>query len=100
MPVLNKMDLPQADPDRVCKEIEEIIGIEIRRPGEVSAKTGLGIENVCSDWWETIPAPKGDRNATPQALIIDSWFDNYLGVIVSLVRVFNGTLRKGATKCW
>ncbi len=94
MPVLNKMDLPQADPDRVCKEIEEIIGIEADDPVKVSAKTGLGVHECLQRLVETIPAPKGDRQAPLQALIIDSWFDNYLGV-VSLVRVFNGTLRKG-----
>ncbi len=94
MPVLNKMDLPQADPDRVCKEIEEIIGIEADDPVKVSAKTGLGIQECLQRLVETIPAPKGDRKGPLQALIIDSWFDNYLGV-VSLVRVFNGTLRKG-----
>lgn len=94
MPVLNKMDLPQADPDRVCKEIEEIIGIEADDPVKMSAKTGLGVQECLQRLVETIPAPKGDRKGPLQALIIDSWFDNYLGV-VSLVRVFNGTLRKG-----
>lgn len=94
MPVLNKMDLPQADPERVCNEIEEIIGIEADDPVKVSAKTGMGIEECLQRLVKTIPAPKGDREGPLQALIIDSWFDNYLGV-VSLVRVFNGTLRKG-----
>ncbi|CBL44517.1 GTP-binding protein LepA [gamma proteobacterium HdN1] len=94
MPVLNKMDLPQAEPERVCAEIEEIIGIEADDPAKVSAKTGLGVSECLQRLVNTIPAPKGDRSGALQALIIDSWFDNYLGV-VSLVRVFNGTLRKG-----
>ncbi|MFK0570507.1 translation elongation factor 4 [Endozoicomonas sp.] len=94
MPVLNKMDLPQAEPDRVAQEIEEIIGIDATDAIRCSAKSGLGIEEVLERLVSTIPAPEGDVNAPLQALIIDSWFDNYLGV-VSLVRVKNGTLRKG-----
>ena len=94
MPVLNKMDLPQAEPERVAQEIEEIIGIDATDAVRCSAKSGLGIEDVLERLVETVPAPEGDRNAPLQALIIDSWFDNYLGV-VSLVRVKNGVLRKG-----
>lgn len=94
MPVLNKMDLPQAEPDRVSQEIEEIIGIDATDAVRCSAKSGLGIEDVLERLVATIPAPEGDVNAPLQALIVDSWFDNYLGV-VSLVRVKNGTLRKG-----
>ncbi len=94
MPVLNKMDLPQAEPDRVAQEIEEIIGIDAHDAVRCSAKSGLGIEDVLERLIETIPAPEGDRDGVLQALIIDSWFDNYLG-IVSLVRVKNGTLKKG-----
>ncbi len=94
MPVLNKMDLPQADPDRVCSEIEEIIGIEATDAVKCSAKSGLGVDGVLAALVQRIPAPKGQRDGPLQALIIDSWFDNYLGV-VSLVRVFNGSLRKG-----
>ncbi|WP_257266167.1 translation elongation factor 4 [Endozoicomonas sp. ONNA2] len=94
MPVLNKMDLPQAEPDRVSQEIEEIIGIDATDAVRCSAKSGLGIETVLERLVSTIPAPEGDVNGPLQALIIDSWFDNYLGV-VSLVRVKNGTLRKG-----
>ena len=94
LPVLNKMDLPQADPDAVKKEIEEIIGIDATEACLVSAKSGLGIEDALEYLVEKIPAPEGDPEAPLQALIIDSWFDNYLGV-VSLVRVKNGTLRKG-----
>ncbi|MBE9399164.1 elongation factor 4 [Pontibacterium sp. N1Y112] len=93
LPVLNKMDLPQADPDRVRVEIEEVIGIDATEAVACSAKSGLGIEDVLEALVESIPAPEGDVNAPLQALIIDSWFDNYLGV-VSLVRVVQGTLRK------
>ena len=94
MPVLNKMDLPQAEPERVAQEIEEIIGIDATDAVRCSAKSGLGIEDVLERLVETIPAPEGELEAPLQALIIDSWFDNYLGV-VSLVRVKNGVLRKG-----
>ena len=93
LPLLNKMDLPQADPDTVKLEIEEIICIEAEDACPVSAKTGLGIEDALEYPIKNIPAPEGDRAAPLQALIIDSWFDNYLGV-VSLVRVTQGTLRK------
>ena len=94
VPVLNKMDLPQAEPDRVAQEIEDIIGIEATDAVRCSAKSGLGVEDVLEDLIRKIPPPKGDRTAPLQALIIDSWFDNYLGV-VSLVRVTEGTLKKG-----
>jgi GTP-binding protein LepA len=93
LPILNKMDLPQADPDRVKLEIEEIIGIGATDACEVSAKSGMGIEDALEYLVENIPPPEGDRDAPLQALIIDSWFDNYLGV-VSLVRVKQGVLRK------
>ena len=93
LPILNKMDLPQAEPDRVKNEIEEIIGIEASEAVPVSAKTGLGIEEALEYLVEHIPPPVGDRDKPLQALIIDSWFDNYLGV-VSLVRVQHGTLKK------
>lgn len=94
IPVLNKMDLPQAEPDRVRVEIEEIIGIDASDAVCASAKTGLGINEILEQIIAKIPPPVGDRDADLQALIIDSWFDNYLGV-VSLVRVMAGTLRKG-----
>ncbi|PIE41008.1 MAG: elongation factor 4 [Gammaproteobacteria bacterium] len=94
MPVLNKIDLPQAEPERVQQEIEDIIGIEATDACQVSAKTGLGVENLLEHLVHTIPAPQGDRDGKLQALIIDSWFDNYLGV-VSLVRVVDGKLKKG-----
>ena len=94
LPILNKMDLPQADPDKVKQEIEDIIGIDATDAVECSAKSGLGVENVLEALIAAIPPPEGDITAPLQALIIDSWFDNYLGV-VSLVRVKNGTLKKG-----
>lgn len=93
LPILNKMDLPQAEPERVQNEIEEIIGIEASEAVPVSAKTGLGIEDALEYLVEHIPSPEGDREKPLQALIIDSWFDNYLGV-VSLVRVKEGRLKK------
>ena len=93
LPILNKMDLPQAEPERVRVEIEEVIGIEADGAVPCSAKSGLGIEDVLEALVTTIPAPEGDVDAPLQALIIDSWFDNYLGV-VSLVRVKEGVLRK------
>ncbi len=93
LPVLNKIDLPSADPDKVIKEIEEIIGIPAEDAVKISAKTGLGVIDVLEQLVERIPPPQGDANAPLQALIIDSWFDNYLGV-VSLVRVKHGTLFK------
>jgi len=93
LPILNKMDLPQAEPERVKNEIEEIIGIEASEAVPVSAKTGLGIEDALEYLVEHIPAPEGDVDEPLQALIIDSWFDNYLGV-VSLVRVQHGQIKK------
>ncbi|MBS1235688.1 MAG: elongation factor 4 [Proteobacteria bacterium] len=91
LPVLNKIDLPQADPERVIKEIEDIIGIDATHALTCSAKTGVGIPEILEAIIEHIPAPKGDAEAPLQALIIDSWFDNYLGTVV-LVRVMQGTL--------
>ncbi len=93
IPVLNKMDLPQADPDRVRLEIEEIIGIDASEAVCASAKTGLGVEDILEEIISKVPPPTGLRDADLQALIIDSWFDNYLGV-VSLVRVVQGELNK------
>ncbi len=92
VPVLNKIDLPSAEPERVKQEIEEIIGIEADDAIEVSAKTGLGVKDLLEQLIERIPPPRGDADAPLQALIIDSWFDNYVGVI-SLVRVKHGTLK-------
>lgn len=94
MPVLNKIDLPSADPDKVTEEIEDVIGIDAKDAVRCSAKTGVGVEEVLERLVQVIPAPEGDPDAPLQALIIDSWFDNYLGV-VSLVRVKHGVLRKG-----
>ena len=93
LPVLNKIDLPQADPDTVCQEIEEIIGIDATGAVEVSAKTGLGVKDLLEAIIEAIPSPADTRAQEPQALIIDSWFDNYLGV-VSLIRVTQGQFEK------
>src|SRR5262245_43441310 len=94
VPVLNKIDLPSADPPRVIKEIEEIIGIEAQSALRVSAKTGENVPELLEELVRRVPAPSGDPNGPLQALIIDSWFDNYVGV-VSLVRVMNGAIRTG-----
>ena len=94
LPVINKIDLPSADPDRVSKEIEEIIGIDATDAVRVSAKTGEGVPELLEALVKRIPPPKGDPDAPLQALIIDSWFDNYVGV-VSLVRVMNGSIKTG-----
>lgn len=94
VPILNKIDLPAADPERVAEEIEDIVGIDAIDAVRCSAKTGVGVEDVLEEIVKRIPAPQGDPEAPLQALIIDSWFDNYLGV-VSLVRIKNGTLKKG-----
>ncbi len=94
VPVLNKIDLPQADADRVIHEIEDIIGLESQNAVRISAKQGIGISELLERLITDIPAPIGDPAAALQALIIDSWFDSYLGV-VSLVRVKNGTLKTG-----
>jgi len=93
LPVLNKIDLPAADVERVKNEIEEVIGVEAEEAPQCSAKTGIGVEDVLEELIKKIPAPTGDLDKPLQALIIDSWFDNYLGV-VSLVRVVEGTLNK------
>lgn len=94
MPVLNKIDLPQAEPERVKGEIESVIGIDATDAVACSAKSGIGVEDVLEALIKTIPAPEGEIEAPLQALIIDSWFDNYLGV-VSLVRVKHGRIKKG-----
>ena len=92
LPVLNKMDLPSANPDEAAAEIEDVIGLDATDALRISAKTGEGIDDVLERIIERVPAPKGDASAPLQALIIDSWFDNYVGVVV-LVRVFNGVLK-------
>jgi GTP-binding protein LepA len=91
VPVLNKIDLPSADPDNAISEIEEVIGIEAGDAVHCSAKTGLGVQDVLESLIKRVPPPKGDPDAPLQALIVDSWFDNYVGVVM-LVRVVNGTL--------
>ena len=93
LPVLNKIDLPAADPEKVIAEIEDIIGIDAQDALPVSAKTGKGVPELLEQLIDLIPAPQGDPDGPLQALIIDSWFDNYVGV-VSLVRVVNGALKK------
>ena len=94
IPVLNKIDLPAADPEKVMLDVEELIGIDARNALLVSAKTGEGLEQLLGAIIERIPPPQGNTDAPLTALIIDSWFDNYLGV-VSLVRVNEGSLRVG-----
>ena len=94
LPVINKIDLPQAEPDRVKLEIEEMVGINAIEAPLVSAKTGEGIEDLLDKLVSNIPSPKGDPEASLQALIIDSWFDSYLGV-VSLIRIKNGNIKSG-----
>ncbi len=94
LPVLNKIDLPAAEPDRVMAEIEDIIGIDAQDSVRTSAKTGEGVAELLEAIVQRVPPPQGNPEAPLQALIIDSWFDNYVGV-VSLVRVMNGTLPKG-----
>ncbi|MGL4613364.1 MAG: translation elongation factor 4 [Shewanella sp.] len=94
VPILNKIDLPQADPERVAAEIEDIVGIDAMNAVRCSAKTGVGVDDVLEVIVAQIPPPQGDPDAPLQALIIDSWFDSYLGV-VSLVRIKHGSLKKG-----
>jgi GTP-binding protein LepA len=93
IPVLNKIDLPAAEPDRVKQQIEDVIGLDASNAVEVSAKTGLNIQDVLEAIVERLPPPKGDANAPLKALLVDSWYDAYLGVVV-LVRVFEGQLKK------
>ena len=94
LPVINKIDLPQAEPDRVKLEIEEMVGINASEAPLVSAKTGEGVEDLLDQLVLSIPSPEGDPNKKLQALIIDSWFDSYLGV-VSLIKINNGTIKTG-----
>ena len=92
MPVLNKVDLPSAMPDQARQEIEDVIGLDASEAVLASAKTGLGVEDILEAIIERIPAPQGDPDAPLKALLVDAWFDNYVGVVM-LVRVFDGTLR-------
>jgi GTP-binding protein LepA len=94
IPVLNKIDLPSADPERVSKEIEDVVGIDTSEAVKVSAKTGIGIDDLLEAMVKRLPPPKGDRDAPLKALLVDSWYDPYLGV-VTLVRVQDGVLKKG-----
>ena len=94
VPVLNKMDLPQADPDNAKAEIEDVIGIDASDAIPCSAKTGMGIDDVLEAVITRMPAPRGDPDGPPRAMIIDSWFDNYVGVVM-LVRVVDGSLKRG-----
>ena len=94
VPVLNKIDLPAADCDRVAEQIEDVIGIDASDAIQVSAKTGIGIKETLEAIVKRLPAPKGDKTAPLQAMLVDSWYDSYLGVVV-LVRIIHGVLKKG-----
>jgi GTP-binding protein LepA len=94
VPVLNKIDLPAAEPERVREQIEEVIGLDASDAVEISAKTGLGVEDVLEAIVQRLPPPSGDANAPLKAMLVDSWYDAYLGVVV-LVRIVDGTLKKG-----
>ena len=94
LPVVNKIDLPSADPDRVLEEVEEAIGIDCTESNLISAKTGVGVKDLIDAIVDRIPSPVGDTNAPTKALIYDSWFDNYLGAL-ALVRVYDGSIKKG-----
>ncbi|MEG3661097.1 translation elongation factor 4 [Celeribacter halophilus] len=94
VPVLNKIDLPAAEPERVCEQIEDVIGIDASEAIEISAKTGVGIPDVLEAIVTRLPAPKGERDAPLKAMLVDSWYDPYLGVVV-MIRVIDGTVKKG-----
>lgn len=94
LPVVNKIDLPSADPDRVLQEVEDAIGVDCTENNLISAKTGLGVKALIDSIVDRVPAPNGDEEAPTKALIYDSWFDNYLGAL-ALVRVYEGSIKKG-----
>ncbi len=94
VPVLNKIDLPAAEPERIKAQIEEVIGLDASNAVQISAKTGQGVEDVLEAIVHHLPAPKGDADAPLKALLVDSWYDAYLGVVV-LVRIVDGQLKKG-----
>ena len=94
VPVLNKVDLPAAEPEKVRKQIEEVIGLDASDAILISAKTGLNVPEVLEGIVKRLPPPKGDRDATLKALLVDSWYDSYLGVVV-LLRIVDGVLKKG-----
>ena len=96
LPVVNKIDLPSADPMRVLAEVEEAIGVDCTEHNLISAKTGLGVKDLIESIIKRVPSPNGDENAPTKALIYDSWFDNYLGAL-ALVRVYDGSIKKGQT---
>ena len=96
LPVVNKIDLPSADPIRVLEEVEEAIGLDCTEHNLISAKTGLGVKDLIESIIKRVPSPNGDENAPTKALIYDSWFDNYLGAL-ALVRVYDGSIKKGQT---
>lgn len=96
LPVVNKIDLPSADPMRVLEEVEEAIGLDCTEHNLISAKTGLGVKDLIESIIKRVPSPNGDENAPTKALIYDSWFDNYLGAL-ALVRVYDGSIKKGQT---
>ena len=93
VPVLNKIDLPSADPQKVKQQIEDVIGLDASDAIETSGKTGFGVDNLLEAIVTRLPAPKGDENAPLKALLIDSWYDSYLGVVI-LVRIKDGVLKK------
>src|ERR1700761_3826792 len=93
VPVLNKVDLPAAEPDRIKEQIEDVIGLDASEAVPISAKTGLNIDLVLEAIVKRLPPPKGDETAPLKALLVDSWYDSYLGVVV-LIRVIDGTLKK------
>ncbi len=94
VPVLNKIDLPASEPDRVCEQIEDVIGIDASDAVHISAKTGVGIPDVLEAIVTRLPAPQGNRDAALKAMLVDSWYDSYLGVVV-MIRVIDGTIQKG-----
>lgn len=94
LPILNKIDLPAAEPERVAAQIEDIIGLDTSEAVRASAKSGIGIQDILEQIIAKIPAPEGDEAAVPRALLVDAWYDNYLGVVI-LVRMIDGTLKKG-----
>lgn len=96
LPVVNKIDLPSADPMRVLAEVEEAIGLDCTEHNLISAKTGLGVKDLIESIIKRVPSPNGNENAPTKALIYDSWFDNYLGAL-ALVRVYDGSIKKGQT---
>ena len=98
VPVLNKIDLPAAEPERVAQQVEDMIGIDCTDALHVSAKSGLGIPDLLEAIVTRIPHPKGDINAPLKALLVDSWYDTYLGVII-LIRVIDGSIKKGQKIC-